>query len=94
MDNSGIAPLIPLFMFFFIIPFVLVVVALKVIAFWKICSRVGFNGVLGLLMLVPFGDIILPLYVAFAKWPAFKQEPKLEAPAAYSGDRPHSSEMK
>jgi len=73
MENSGIFPLV---IFFIIIPFVLILVSLKVIAFWKICSRVGFNGALGLLMLVPFGDIILPLYVAFAKWPAFKQEPK------------------
>jgi len=75
MDQSIIFPLI---LFFFIIPFVLLTLALKVIALWKICERVGFNGVLGLLMLVPFGDIILPLYVAFAKWPAFKQEPKKE----------------
>lgn len=77
MDHSGIFPLI---MFLFIIPFVLLAVALKVIAFWKICSRVGFNGALGLLMLVPFGDIILPLYVAFAKWPAAKQDPKQDGP--------------
>jgi hypothetical protein len=75
MNHSAIAPLIVLFL---IIPFVLLLVALKVIAFWKICSRVGFPGPLGLLMLVPLGDIILPLCVAFAKWPAFKNDPKQE----------------
>lgn len=77
MDNSAIVPLLLLFI---IIPFVLLCVSLKVIAVWKICSRVGFNGALGLLMLVPFGDIILPLYIAYAKWPAIKQEPKQEVP--------------
>lgn len=77
MDHSGIFPLM---IFLIIIPFVLFVIALKVIAFWKICSRVGFNGALGLLMLVPFGDIILPLYVAFAKWPDVKQDPKQDGP--------------
>ena len=49
---------------------------LPAIAFWKICSRVGFNGALGLLMLVPIANIILPLYVAFASWPALQKEPK------------------
>lgn len=71
MNHSGILLLIILL---FVIPFIMLCLALKVIAMWKICSRVGFNGVLGLLMLVPFGDIILPLYIAFAKWPALKQE--------------------
>jgi len=68
---------VPLFLIIFIvIPFVLLCVSLKVIAFWKICTRVGYAGPLGLLMLVPFGDIILPLFVAFAKWPALEQKPK------------------
>ena len=81
MDNSGIIPLI---IFIIMIPFIILMVALKVIAFWKICSRVGFSGPLALLMLVPFGDIILPLYVAFAKWPACKQETKQEEQARSS----------
>lgn len=77
MNHSGIFPLL---IFLIIVPFILFAIALKVIAFWKICSRVGFNGALGLLMLVPFGDIILPLYVAFSKWPAVKPEPKQDPP--------------
>ena len=56
--------------------FVLILSILPVIAFWKICARVGFNGALGLLMLVPIANIILPRYVAFTSWPAFKQEPE------------------
>jgi hypothetical protein len=72
----------PVLLLLFIIPFVLLIMFLKVLAFWKICSRVGFSGALGLLMLVPFGGIILPLVVAFSKWPAVKQEPKQETPSA------------
>jgi hypothetical protein len=75
MDHSGIAPLIPL-LILIIIPFVLLLICLPVIAFWRICDRAGFNGALALLMLVPFGNIILPLYVAFAKWPALEQKSK------------------
>ena len=55
-----------------------VVYLLPVIAFWKICSRVGFNGALGLLMIVPIANAILPLYVAFAKWPACERKPRGE----------------
>ena len=72
MEHSGIAPM--LIIFFIFIPFVLLCVSLKVIAFWKICSRVGYAGPLGLLMLVPFGDIILPLFIGFGKWPALKEK--------------------
>ena len=66
----------------FILPFVLLFSILPVIAFWKICSKAGFNGALGFLMLIPIANIILPLYVAFAEWPALKQEPKQEVPVA------------
>ena len=45
---------------------------LPVIAFWKICSKAGFSGALGLLMLIPLANIILPLYLAFAEWPALR----------------------
>ena len=45
---------------------------LLTIAFCKICSKAGFSGALGLLMLVPIANIILPLYLAFAEWPALK----------------------
>ena len=57
--------LVPLF----ILPFAVI---LPTIAFWKICSKAGFHGALGLLMLVPVANFILPLYLAFAEWPAMK----------------------
>jgi hypothetical protein len=60
----------------FILPFVLFFSILPVIVWWKICSRVGFSGALGLLMLVPIANIILPFYVAFASWPALEQASK------------------
>ena len=63
------------------LPFVLLFTVLPVIAFWKICERVGFNGALGLLMLVPIVNIILTLYVVFTAWPAFSQEKSQRMPA-------------
>ena len=47
---------------------------LPTIAFWKICSKAGFSGAIGLLMLVPIANIILPLYLAFAEWPALRSD--------------------
>lgn len=43
------------------------------LAFWKICAKTGFPGVLGLLMLVPVANIILLLYLAFTDWPIQKE---------------------
>ena len=77
---SGLGPT-ELMIILVIIPFALLFAILPVIAFWKICEKAGFNGALGLLMLVPIANVILPLYVAFAKWPALKQEPNQGVPA-------------
>ena len=41
-----------------------------VIAFWRICSKAGFPGPLAILMVVPIANVVLPLYLAFAEWPA------------------------
>ena len=49
---------------------------LPVIAFWKICSKAGFSGALGLLTIVPIANIILLLYLAFAEWPALRRDGK------------------
>ncbi len=43
---------------------------LPTLAFWRICARAGLPRVLGLLMLVPVANVLLPLYVALVRWPA------------------------
>jgi hypothetical protein len=48
----------------FFIPFVNI--AASVFLFWKLCEARGKAGPLGLLMLVPFGNLGLILYLAFA----------------------------
>ena len=72
MGHLGSTELITILLI--LLPFSLMFAVLPVIAFWKICERVGFNGALGLLMLLPIANIILPLYVAFAKWPTLEQK--------------------
>lgn len=60
----------------------IIVGVLPVIVFWKICDKAGFPGPLGLLMLLPVANFILPLYIAFADWPA------LENQAPHASDTP------
>ena len=49
-----------------IILFVLLIPAMLA---WRICSKTGFPGGLGLLMLVPVANLILLCVLAFAEWP-------------------------
>jgi hypothetical protein len=51
-----------------------IIFVIPALAFWKICSKAGFPGPLGLLMLVPVANIVLLLYLAFADWPALNSK--------------------
>ncbi|MFZ2145949.1 MAG: hypothetical protein WAV28_01920 [Sedimentisphaerales bacterium] len=51
----------------------LIVVAIKVLIFCKIFSKAGYCWALGLLMLVPIVNIIMPFVLAFADWPIRKE---------------------
>jgi hypothetical protein len=55
----------------FVCPAIFVI---PVVAFWRICSKAGFPGQLGLLMLVPLANIVLLLYLAWAEWPALDNQ--------------------
>jgi len=58
-----------------IVSFVLTIL-LVVWPFWRIFSKAGFQGALSLLMLVPIVSLFVPIYLAFAEWPALKNPPK------------------
>jgi hypothetical protein len=51
----------------------LIVVIIKVLIFCKIFSKAGYCWALGLLMLVPIANIIMPFVLAFADWPIQKE---------------------
>ena len=63
-----------LLLVFFILTASLLGVILTIVPFWKICSKAGFPGALSLLMMIPVANIILPFYIAFAKWPALEEK--------------------
>ena len=61
-----------IFILFFVF-IILVAVAIQVLIFCKISSKVGFSWALGLLMLVPIANIVFVFYLAFADWPIQKE---------------------
>ncbi len=44
-----------------------------VLPFWFICKKAGFSPWLSLLMLIPFGNLLLPFLIAFMNWPALER---------------------
>ncbi len=51
----------------------LIVVIIKVLIFCKIFSKAGYCWALGLLMLVPIANIIMPFILGFGDWPIQKE---------------------
>jgi len=51
----------------------LIVIIIKVLIFCKIFSKAGYCWALGLLMLVPIANIIMPFVLAFGDWPIQKE---------------------
>jgi hypothetical protein len=41
---------------------------------WRICSRAGFPGAMGLLIMIPPLNLVLLYVLAFAEWPALRNQ--------------------
>lgn len=48
--------------------------ALVVIPVWRICQRIGYAGPISLLILIPFVNIALIYFIAFAPWKPMKDK--------------------
>ena len=73
---ENIEALFGLFFLLFTCFFVVLVLCLNilyVIAFCKIFKKAGYHWAMGLLILVPIANIIILLYLGFAKWPIESQ---------------------
>ncbi|KKL84533.1 hypothetical protein LCGC14_1963780 [marine sediment metagenome] len=51
--------------------------AIGLIIWCKLFSKAGYHWALGLLILVPIANIVVPFYLAFADWPVLKELRKL-----------------
>ncbi|MEA3407349.1 MAG: hypothetical protein U9R48_04625 [Chloroflexota bacterium] len=50
---------------------------LGIVIWWRIFSKAGYSGLLGLLMFVPLVNVIVLLYFAFGTWPIEKEVERL-----------------
>ena len=66
--EPNIAPVFSIIFLIFLIPVVMIIVAVKILIFCKIFSKAGYSWALGLLMLVPIANIIMLFVLAFAEW--------------------------
>ncbi len=53
--------------------FSLVAIIFSVVIYWKIFSKAGYSGAMGLLMFVPIANIIVLCILAFGEWPIYKE---------------------
>ena len=47
----------------------LIIAALIVLPFWRICTKAGYPGILALLVFIPVVNLIFLYWFAFADWP-------------------------
>ena len=63
---------------------ILLVGILPAIAFWKIFSKAGYPGALGLLLLVPLVNLGMFFFLAFSRWPVLKELEALRGKSSQS----------
>ncbi len=75
--GASAAPLVALpfmIMFFLIIGLSTTAIMLfKLFLWWRVFSKTGYSGAFGLLILAPFGTLIMLCILAFSDWPAGKK---------------------
>ena len=71
--GPDMAPVFVAMLMMFIALVALIVVAVKILIFCKIFSKAGYCWALGLLILVPFANIVLLFVLAFSDWPVQKE---------------------
>jgi hypothetical protein len=59
------------------LPELLFLLGVVIIPFWKIFSKAGYPGAMGLIMLVPFLNLIMLFYLGFAEWPVLRELERL-----------------
>jgi len=58
------------------------IIVFSVIIYWKIFSKAGYSGALGLLMFVPIANIVVLCILAFGEWPIYRELNQLRQMAA------------
>ena len=68
-DNSGMSAAgLAAFMGAYAI-FIIILIVLGIIIYWRIATKAGYAGALSLLMLVPVVNLVIIILFAFTEWP-------------------------
>ena len=85
-DFQHYSPMFVAILIAFAILIGLIVLVIKILIYCRIFSKAGYCWALGLLMLVPIANIIMPFVLAFGDWPIQKElrlmKKQQEKPAA------------
>ena len=73
--------------------FSLIAIIFAVIIYWRIFSKAGYSGALGLLMFVPIANIIVLCVLAFGTWPIYKELNYLRQQVAQGQRNPASPQQ-
>ena len=57
----------------FVVIFALAIAVFSVLIYWRIFSKAGYSGVLGLFMFVPIANVIVLCILAFGEWPIYRE---------------------
>ncbi|MFB0525162.1 MAG: hypothetical protein ACETVZ_06440 [Phycisphaerae bacterium] len=71
-------PLCVVFLCMFLFFVALIGIAITLLIWCKLFSKAGYSWALGLLLLVPIANIIMPFFLAFADWPIRKELRRLK----------------
>ncbi len=73
--------------------FSLVAIIFAVVIYWRIFSKAGYSGALGILMLIPIVNIVMLCILAFGQWPIYKELNYLRQQAARGQQYPPSPQQ-
>lgn len=71
----------------------LAAIVFAVVIYWRIFAKAGYSGALGLLMFVPFVNIVMLCILAFGEWPIYKELNYLRQQSARGQQYPLSSQQ-
>ena len=57
----------------------IMVIIVGVLPFWFICKKAGLSPWLSLIVIVPFGVLVLPFVIAFIDWPSLRSDKSTHA---------------
>src|SRR5216683_6017912 len=73
--------------------FSVVAIIFSAVVYWRIFSKAGYSGAMGLLMFIPIANIVVLCILAFGEWPIYRELNYLKQKVARSPQYPPSRQQ-